>query len=71
MKNIVLWLIIAAVLLSVFQNFGTSTPDKMINYSTFIEDVQRGNVESIVVKGSIIEGLTKNATAFKTTRPAV
>jgi len=70
-KNIFLWLIIAAILMSVFQNFGPSEPDKMINYSTFVEDVQRGDIESIVVKGSIIEGLRKDRTAFKTTRPAV
>ena len=71
MKNIFLWLIIAAVLMSVFQNFGPSVPDKMVNYSTFIQDVQRGNVESVVVKGSVIEGLRKDKTEFKTTRPAV
>ena len=70
-KNIFLWLIIAAILMSIFQNFGPSEPDKMINYSTFVEDVQRGDIESIVVKGSIIEGLRKDRTAFKTTRPAV
>ena len=70
-KNIFLWLVIAAILMSFFQNFGPSEPDKMINYSTFVEDVQRGDIESIVVKGSIIEGLRKDRTAFKTTRPAV
>ena len=70
-KNIFLWLIIAAILMSIFQNFVPSEPDKMINYSTFVEDVQRGDVESIVVKGSVIEGLRKDRTAFKTTRPAV
>ena len=70
-KNIFLWLIIAAILMSFFQNFRPSEPDKMINYSTFVEDVQRGDIESIVVKGSIIEGLRKDRTAFKTTRPAV
>jgi cell division protease FtsH len=57
--------------MSIFQNFGPSEPDKMINYSTFVQDVQRGDVESIVVKGSVIEGLRKDRTAFKTTRPAV
>jgi len=71
MKNIILWLIIAAVLLSVFQNFNAPIPDNSINYSTFVENVQRGNVESIVVKGSIIEGFSTDKTAFKTTRPAV
>jgi cell division protease FtsH len=70
-KNIFLWLIIAAILMSVFQNFGPTAPDKMINYSTFVEDVQRGDIDSIVVKGSIIEGLRKDRTVFKTTRPAV
>ena len=70
-KNIFLWLIIAAILMSVFQNFGPSVPDKMINYSTFIKDVQRGDVESVIVKGPVIEGLRKDRTVFKTTRPAV
>jgi cell division protease FtsH len=68
-KNIFLWLIIAAILMSIFQNFGPSEPDKMINYSTFVQDVQRGDVESIVVKGSVIEGLRKDRTALKQQDP--
>ena len=55
-KNLVLWLIIAAVLLSVFQNFSPSAPDNTISYSAFIEEVQTGRIESVIVEGPIIEG---------------
>ncbi|MDX2463479.1 MAG: ATP-dependent zinc metalloprotease FtsH [Porticoccus sp.] len=70
-KNLVLWLIIAAVLLSVFQNFSPSAPDNTISYSAFIEEVQTGRVESVIVEGPIIEGQRADNSAFKTTRPAV
>ena len=70
-KNLVLWLIIAAVLLSVFQNFSPSAPDNMVSYSAFIDEVQTGRVQSVVVEGPIIEGRRVDGSAFKTTRPAV
>ena len=70
-KNLVLWLIIAAVLLTVFQSFGPSVPDNKISYSSFIEEVQTGRVKSVIVEGSTIEGHRTDSTIFKTTRPAV
>ena len=39
-KNLLLWLIIAAVLLTVFQNFNVQTPREQLNYSQFLEEVQ-------------------------------
>jgi len=41
-KNLVLWLIIAAVLLMVFQNFTPTTSGQKVNYSQFVEMVQDG-----------------------------
>ena len=41
-KNLVLWLIIAAVLLMVFQNFSPTTTGQQVNYSQFVEMVQQG-----------------------------
>ena len=69
-KNLVLWLIIAAVLLSVFQNFSPPTQEASVSYSSFIEEVQTGRIESVVLEGaSSIEGERVDGSTFKTTRP--
>ncbi len=70
-KNLVLWLIIAAVLLSVFQNFSPPAQEKGLSYSSFIEEVQTGRVESVVLEGLTIEGRRADGSTFKTTRPDV
>ena len=43
-KNIVLWLIILAVLLTVFSNFNVNEPVQPVMYSESIESVERGEV---------------------------
>ncbi|MBT8063363.1 MAG: ATP-dependent metallopeptidase FtsH/Yme1/Tma family protein, partial [Gammaproteobacteria bacterium] len=51
-KNIILWIIIAVVLLSVFQSFSpTSAPANKWQYSEFLEAVEQGNVDKVVIKG--------------------
>mgnify|MGYP003681879614 CR=1 FL=1 len=70
-KNLVLWLIIAAVLLSVFQNFSPPAQEKSLSYSSFIEEVQTGRVERVVLEGLTIEGRRADGSTFKTTRPDV
>lgn len=70
-KNLVLWLIIAAVLLSVFQSFSPSAPENMVSYSAFIEEVQAGRVQGVVLEGLTIEGRRVDGSTFKTTRPDV
>ena len=70
-KNLILWLIIAAVLLSVFQNFSTVPNTETLSYSTFVEEVQTNQVESVVVDGLTIEGKRYDGTAFRTVRPNV
>lgn len=70
-KNLVLWLIIAAVLMSVFQNFSKPTGNNELNYSSFVEEVQNGRVESVVITDLVIEGRLSDGTAFKTVRPNV
>ena len=62
-KNILLWLVIAAVLLSVFQNFSIQTPRRRrrMKYSEFIEEIQRDQVRRVV-----IDGLTYSAVSATT-----
>lgn len=68
-KNLVLWLVIAVILISVFSNFGPRHAHvEKIPYSTFVEQVERGNVKSVVIdeRGRIIRGVTRNEENFST-----
>ena len=68
-KNLLLWLIIAAVLLTVFQNFSPQSNRERLNYSEFIEAVQRDQVRKVKVDGLIIEGEMQSGEVFETVRP--
>ncbi|MFK7730488.1 MAG: ATP-dependent zinc metalloprotease FtsH [Pseudomonadales bacterium] len=70
-KNLILWTIIAAVLLMVFQNLNVKAPVDQLQYSEFVEEVQAGRISKVVVDGLDIYGETKNGEAFKTVRPNV
>lgn len=68
-KNLVLWLIIAAVLLMVFQNFTPTTSAQPVNYSQFVEMVQDGQVTQVTIDGLQIQGSRGDGSQFQTVRP--
>jgi len=69
-KNIVLWIVIAVVVATVVSNFsGRQAADGKMPYSTFLEQVKDGGVESVVFKGKIIEGVRKNGQPFVVYNP--
>ncbi len=70
-KNILLWLVIAMVLMSVFNNFvnPTSNANQEIDYSTFLSQVKNGNVASVEIDKEIITGKTVSGEAFETYAP--
>lgn len=71
LKNLFLWIIIAVILVSVFNNFGPRTaPELKLSYSDFVRDVQQGNVNSVTITPNrTITGTTKNDKAFVTYMP--
>ncbi|MGE3971417.1 MAG: ATP-dependent zinc metalloprotease FtsH [Porticoccaceae bacterium] len=70
-KNLILWLIIAAVLLSIFQNFKGGAAPETITYTNFVDDVQAGQVRSVIIDGLVIEGERQSGARFRTVRPDV
>jgi cell division protease FtsH len=70
-KNLLLWLVIAAVLLTVFNNFSPKTPSQELLYSQFVEAVQRDRVREVVIDGLVISGEFRDGDAFETVRPQV
>ena len=68
-KNLLLWLIIAAVLLTVFNNFNPQPNAQELPYSQFVEEVQRDRVRSVTIDGLVITGQYRNGDPFETVRP--
>jgi cell division protease FtsH len=70
MKNILLWVVIAAVLLSLFNNFGHRPQnDASISYSNFIAAVNQGNVKQVAIEGQAITGMLGDGDRFLTYNP--
>ena len=70
-KNLILWLIIAAVLVTVMNNFSSPNEPQTLNYSEFIQQVKDGKVQKVAVDGYVITGKRSDGDAFKTIRPAI
>ncbi|ERI51464.1 ATP-dependent zinc metalloprotease FtsH [Pseudomonas sp. NPDC077649] len=70
-KNLILWLIIAAVLVTVMNNFSSPSEPQTLSYSQFIEQVKEGRVERVTVDGFVITGKRTDGEGFKTIRPAI
>ncbi|MFZ0871853.1 MAG: ATP-dependent zinc metalloprotease FtsH [Rhodanobacter sp.] len=72
-KNVLLWVIIAVVLFTVFQSFnprGTSSSD--LAYSAFVQSVDNGNVATATISAdqpATISGKLKDGSVFHTVAP--
>jgi len=52
-KNLILWIVVAAVLMSVFQHYaGESTPVQELNYTEFISEVRADRVAEVRLQGT-------------------
>ncbi len=70
-KNIVLWIVIAIVLMTVFNSFnGQKNRSPAISYTQFMEQVKQGNVTSVIIHDEgKIEGTTSSGSSFTTESP--
>ncbi|MCS5710482.1 ATP-dependent zinc metalloprotease FtsH [Candidatus Berkiella aquae] len=69
-KNLVLWLIIAVILMSVFSNFGPRHAQvTKIPYSQFVDQVKQGDVKSVTIDNRTVRGATRNDDNFVTYMP--
>jgi cell division protease FtsH len=69
-KNLILWVVIAVVLLSVFQNFGDrGTSGRNMIYSEFLAQVRSGQVSEVLIEGQQITGKLINGSTFSTYSP--
>jgi cell division protease FtsH len=69
-KNLILWVVIAIVLMSVFNNFGPTTSNtQTITYSDFITEVQQGQVQRVDIEDHTVEGTRADGTRFTVQTP--
>tara|TARA_B100001123_G_scaffold69951_1_gene78248 strand:+ start:1719 stop:3638 length:1920 start_codon:yes stop_codon:yes gene_type:complete len=71
MKNLVLWLVIAMVLMAVFNNFAPrdSRTGTELDYSEFLHEVKQGSIEQVTIDGRAIVGRTRDGERFTTYSP--
>ncbi len=73
-KNLLLWVIVAIVLMAVFQSFtppGMGTGDKPLTYDQFVQQVQSDRVAKVMIDedGMTIRGQRKDGSEFYTYSP--
>ncbi|PKF62732.1 ATP-dependent zinc metalloprotease FtsH [Psychromonas sp. psych-6C06] len=70
-KNLILWLVIAVVLMSLFQGFGTDANKQgAMDYTTFNKEVSQGQIQQVQIDGQVIKGVKSNQSEFVTYIPA-
>ncbi|MDY4993553.1 MAG: ATP-dependent zinc metalloprotease FtsH [Succinivibrio sp.] len=69
-KNLILWLVIAVILMTLFESFTSSdSQGRMEDYTTFVREVQSDQVQEVVFDGKVINGLKKSGERFVTVMP--
>ena len=71
LKNLFLWLIIAVILISVFNNLQPQqSAGERLTYSEFLKQVQQGNVRAVNIQDNkVITGQLQNDKSFSTYMP--
>jgi cell division protease FtsH len=73
-KNLLMWIIIAVVLMSVFNHYSQTEPEpRQMTYSVFLEQVERRNIEEVLIEegtgATKITGRTLDGQSFVVNAP--
>jgi cell division protease FtsH len=72
LRNLIMWGVIVLLVLglyNLFQNPGSITGKTEMPFSTFLTEVDKGNVASVDIRGSEISGTFRDGKGFKTYSP--
>ncbi len=70
-KNMVIWLVIALVLSTVFNQFSTrQTTQTQMEYSQFIDELKQGRIAKVTIKGATLKGTKADGRRFTTYTPS-
>ena len=68
-KNIILWVVVAVILMSVFSNMTNPNKVQEISYSEFIKNIKSQQVTDVLLKNRVITGTLQGGTKFSTYSP--
>jgi len=69
-KNVALWLAIALMIILAFNFFSSSQFKRPTEpFSTFVTQVEKGEIKKVVIQGQKVIGVTKNGESFETYLP--
>lgn len=71
-KNMAIWLVIALVLMTVFNQFSTrqTTAQATMEYSQFIDEVKQGRIAKVTIEGRTLKGTKADGRRFTTYTPS-
>ena len=70
-KNVAIWLVIALVLMTVFNQFSArQTTQKAMEYSQFIDEVKQGHIAKVTIEGRVLKGIKQSGERFTTYSPS-
>ncbi len=70
MKNILVWLIIIIMLITVISNFGPhQSATKQYSYSELLTQAENDNINEVSIQGQVVHGVTKGNEKFTTYLP--
>lgn len=70
-KNLLLWVLVLLVVVSLFRSLGNNEPASNMTYSDFLTAVRDNRVRSVLVEDETISGVMSDGTEFKTLRPSI
>ncbi len=69
-KNLIVWLVIAVVLMSVFNSFGPADKsERQISYTQFLKEANQGQIREVKEQGGLITGVKRSGDRFETVIP--
>jgi cell division protease FtsH len=69
-KNLVIWLVIGLVLMTVFNQFNTrQTAQSPMEYSQFIDEVKSGHIAKATIEGRVIKAVTSEGKRYTVYSP--
>lgn len=71
-KNVAVWLMIALVLMTVFNQFGGRPAQQaaQVDYSQFIDEVRAGQIAKVTIDGNVLRGVRADGARFTTYSPS-
>jgi cell division protease FtsH len=70
LKNVAIWLVIALILMTTFNQFGArQAASSQVDYSQFLEEVKAGQVAKVTIEGQVLRGVRGDGARFTTYAP--